>query len=121
MSTTIANACLHCGHRLPEHADFCPECSRPVEVVIRFDREVEPTSTTITNGCLYCGLQLPDNVDFCPECDRPIERGLIPHATQEPEAGCFDKEIEWEDDLVGQQEDSSDGNDHLRMKQLVAR
>ena len=91
--------------------------------------EIQPESieqekkmrTTIAKGCLYCGLQLPDNVDFCPECDRPIERGLIPHATQEPEAGCFDKEIEGEDNLVRQQEDSSDGNDHLRMKQLVAR
>ena len=121
MKTIIANECLHCGHWLPEDADFCPECGRPVEVVIRFDREVEPTRTTITNGCLYCGLQLPEGVDFCPECDRPIERGLIPHATQEPESGCFDKEIEGEDDLVGQQEDSSDGNDHLRMKQLVTR
>ena len=77
--------------------------------------------TIIANECLHCGHWLPEDADFCPECDRPIERGLIPHATQESEAGCFDKEIEGEDNLVRQQEDSSDGNDHLRMKQLVAR
>lgn len=121
MKTTIANGCLHCSHELPEHADFCPECGRPVEVVIRFDREVEPTRTAITNGCLYCGLQLPDNVAFCPECDRPIERGLIPHATQEQEAKCPDKEIEGKDDLVRKQEASSDDSDHLRKRELVAR
>jgi rRNA maturation endonuclease Nob1 len=115
MSTTIANGCLHCGHRLPEDADFCPECGRPVEVVIRFDREVKPTRTTITNGCLYCGVQLPDNVDFCPECGRPVERGLIPHPTQKSEARCH-KEIEGNDDLVQQQEASSDS----RKRQLVA-
>jgi hypothetical protein len=119
MRTTIANGCLHCGHRLPEHADFCPECGRPVEVVIRFDRGVKVPRTTITNGCLYCGLQLPDNVDFCPECDRPIERGRIPHATQESEAKCH-KEIEGKDDLARQQEASSNDSDHFRVRQLVA-
>ncbi len=31
MRTTIAKGCLYCGLRLPEHADFCPECGRPLE------------------------------------------------------------------------------------------
>jgi predicted amidophosphoribosyltransferase len=121
MKTIIANRCLHCGHRLPEHAEFCPECDRPVEVTIRVDREARMPRTTITNGCLYCGLQLHESVDFCPECDRPIERGLTPHATRESEAGCSDKEIEGKDELARQQEAASDGGDHLRKRELVAR
>jgi predicted amidophosphoribosyltransferase len=98
MKTTIANGCLHCGHGLPEHADFCPECGSPVEVVVRVDGEAKMPRTPITNGCFYCGLQLPDDVDFCPGCDRPVERGLIPHATQKSEAECPDKESEGKDD-----------------------
>ena len=31
MRTTIAKGCLYCGLRLPEHANFCPECGRPLE------------------------------------------------------------------------------------------
>ncbi len=81
MGTTIVKGCLHCGVRLPHSADFCPECGRPVEVVILFDRDVKQRGTTITTGCVYCNLDLPESVDFCPECGRPIERGLIPQAT----------------------------------------
>ena len=121
MRTTIAKGCLYCGLRLPDTADFCPECGRPIEVAIRVDSDVKKMRTTMAKGCLYCGLQLPDTADFCPECGRPIERGRITHATQESDAACLHTEIEGKDDLVRQQEDSSDGNDHLRMKQLVAR
>ena len=121
MKTTIAKGCLHCGHRLPEHADFCPECGRPVEVIIRSDREVKMTRTTFTYGCLHCGLRLPESVDFCPECGRPIERGLIPHATKESNAKYPEKEIEGKNDLVRQEEAPSDGSDHLRKRELVER
>jgi hypothetical protein len=31
MKTTITKGCLYCGLRLPDQADFCPECGRPVE------------------------------------------------------------------------------------------
>ena len=31
MRTTIAKGCLYCGLRLPDSADFCPECGRPIE------------------------------------------------------------------------------------------
>ena len=77
MRTTIVRGCPYCGLRLPEYADYCPECGRPVQVLIRFDSEVKKIKTTIAKGCLYCGLQLPDGVNFCPECGRPIERGRI--------------------------------------------
>jgi len=113
MKTTIAKGCLYCGLRLPEQADFCPECGRPVEVVIRFESEVKKMKTTFIKGCLYCGLQLPDSVDFCPECGRPIERGRIPHATQESDSDCPDAEIVGKDDLVRQHEGSSNGSDPL--------
>ena len=33
MRTTIVKGCLYCGLRLPEDADFCPECGRPLESV----------------------------------------------------------------------------------------
>jgi len=99
MKTTIAKGCLYCGHRLPEHADFCPECGRSVEVAIRVGSEVKKMGTTFATGCLYCGLRLPDDVGFCPECGRPIERGRIHHATQETEADCPDMESEGKDDL----------------------
>jgi predicted RNA-binding Zn-ribbon protein involved in translation (DUF1610 family) len=27
----MAKACLYCGLRLPDTAEFCPECGRPIE------------------------------------------------------------------------------------------
>ena len=109
MKTTIAKGCLYCGLRLPEQADFCPECGRPLEeVVIRFESDVKKTRTTIAKGCLYCGLQLPESVDFCPDCGRPIERGRLPHANQGSDADCPDAEIVEKDDLVGVHGGSSD-------------
>jgi RNA polymerase subunit RPABC4/transcription elongation factor Spt4 len=113
MKTTIAKGCLYCGLRLPEQAEFCPECGRPVEVVIRVDSEVKKMKTTIAKGCLYCGLWLPEQAEFCPECGRPIERGSIPHTTQEPEVDCPDMESEGKDDLERQDEASSACSDPL--------
>ena len=113
MRTTIAKGCLYCGLRLPDSADFCPECGRPIEVAIRVDSDVKMMRTTMAKGCLYCGLQLPDTADFCPECGRPIERGRITHATQESDAACLHTEIEGKDDLVRQHEASSDCSDPL--------
>ena len=69
--------------------------------------------TTIAKGCLYCGLRLPDTADFCPECGRPIERGRVTHATQESDADCLHTEIERKDDLIRQQEASSNCNGPL--------
>jgi hypothetical protein len=31
ISITHAKGCLYCGLQLPEDADFCPECGRPIE------------------------------------------------------------------------------------------
>jgi RNA polymerase subunit RPABC4/transcription elongation factor Spt4 len=112
MRITIAKGCLYCGLRLPEYADFCPECGRPLEV-IRVDSEAKMMRTTIARGCPHCGLQLPDSVDFCPECGRPIEKGRVTDASQESEADCPDTEIEGKDDLIRQQEASSDCSDPL--------
>ena len=103
MRTTIAKGCLYCGLRLPDTANFCPECGRPIEVAIRFDSEVEMMRTTIVKGCLYCGLQLSECVDFCPQCGRPIDKGCVTCATQESEADSRHMEIEGKDDLVRQQ------------------
>jgi hypothetical protein len=111
MRTTIAKGCLYCGLWLPEHADFCPECGRPADVAIRVDSEVKKIRTTIIRGCLYCGLQLPDSADFCPECGRPIEKGCIHHVTQKSDSDCPGAEIEGVNDLIGQSEASSGGND----------
>ena len=113
MRTTIAKGCLYCGLRLPEHADFCPECGRPIEGAIRVDSEVKKMRTTIAKGCLYCGLQLPDTADFCPQCGRLIERGFRIRPIRESEADCPDTEIEGKDDLERQHEASSDCNDPL--------
>src|SRR5262252_2073322 len=88
MSTTIAKGCLYCGLQLPEHADFCLECGRPVDVAIRVDSEVKKMRTTIIKGCLYCGLRLPESAVFCPECGRPVEKGCIPHVTQKLDDDC---------------------------------
>jgi rRNA maturation endonuclease Nob1 len=98
--TTIVKGCLYCGLRLPEDADFCPECGRPLEVAIRVDSEVNMMRTISAKGCLYCGLRLPEDADFCPECGRPLERVRIPHVTQESDADCPDAEIEGKDDLA---------------------
>ncbi len=92
METTIVKGCLYCGLRLPDTAHFCPECGRPVEVVIRFDTHIPEKRTAIKKGCLYCGLQLADGTDFCPECGRPIERDHVTNSTQDTEAGCPDTE-----------------------------
>ena len=115
MRTTIVKGCLYCGLRLPNSAHFCPECGRPVEVVIRFDSDVKQKSATMTKGCVYCGLQLPDSVDFCPECGRPIERGSLPHTDQESETDCH-KEIEEKDELVRKQEASFHSSDPIGHK-----
>jgi len=31
MRTTIAKRCLYCDLRLPDTAEFCPQCGRPIE------------------------------------------------------------------------------------------
>jgi hypothetical protein len=111
MRTIIAKECLYCGLQLPDAADFCPECGRSLEVAIRVDSEDKMMRTIITKGCLYCGLQLPEHADFCPECGRPLERGRVTHATQKSESGCLHTEIKGKNDLVRQQEASSDCND----------
>jgi len=73
MRTTIAKGCLYCGLRLPEHAEFCPECGRPLEEdVNRADHE-QMRMTTHVKECLYCGLRLSDRVDFCPKCGRKLK------------------------------------------------
>ena len=113
MKTTIAKGCLYCGLRLPEQADFCPECGRPVEVVIRVDSEAKVMRTTIARGCLYCGIQLSDGVGFCPECGRPIERGRTHHAAKESASDCPDAEIVGKDDLVPLYKGSFNGRGSL--------
>jgi rRNA maturation endonuclease Nob1 len=74
MITTIAKGCLYCGLRLPEHAEFCPECGRPVEkVAIRVDYEDKMRRSTHVKVCLYCRLWFPDSVDFCSECGMQLK------------------------------------------------
>jgi rRNA maturation endonuclease Nob1 len=74
MRTTIAKGCLYCGLRLPEHADYCPECGRPVEkVAIRVGDEDKMMRTTHTKMCLFCGFRFPDSVDFCSKCGRQLK------------------------------------------------
>jgi RNA polymerase subunit RPABC4/transcription elongation factor Spt4 len=116
MRTTIVKGCLYCGLRLPEHADFCPECGRPVEVAIRVDSEFKKMRTTVVQGCLYCGLRLPEHADFCPECGRPVEKGCIPHVIQESDSDCPDAGTEGENELKGRTEASLGGSDHLADK-----
>ena len=111
MRTTIAKRCLYCGLRLPEHADFCPECGRPLEVAIRVDSDVKMMRTIVVKGCLYCDLRLPDTAEFCPQCGRPIERGFRIRPIRESEADCPDTEIEGKDDLERQQVASSEGSE----------
>jgi len=113
MRTTIANGCLYCGLRLPDTADFCPECGRPLEVAIRVDSDVKMMRTIVVKGCLYCGLRLPEHADFCPECGRPLEKGYVTCATQESDADCLHTEIEGKDDLAQQHKASSDCSDPL--------
>jgi predicted amidophosphoribosyltransferase len=73
MKTTIVKGCLYCGLRLPEQADFCPECGRPLEdAVNRADNE-KMRRTTHGKECLYCGLRFPDSADLCSECDRQLQ------------------------------------------------
>ena len=111
MRTTIAKGCLYCGLRLPDSADFCPECGRPIEVAIRVNSEVKMMRTTIVKECLYCGLQLPDSAEFCPECSRPIVKSCVTCANQESDSACPETEIEGKDDLERQQVASSEGSE----------
>jgi len=113
MRTTIAKGCLYCGLRLPDTADFCPECGRPTEVATRVDNEVKMMRTAIVKGCLYCGLQFSESVDFCPQCVRPIEKVCVTCTTEESGADRFLTEIAGKDDLVRQQEASSDYSEPL--------
>ena len=80
--------CPYCGLHLPDTAQFCPECGRPVVDATRVESKVKIRSTTITKGCPYCGLHLPDTTTFCPECGRPIERGFDIRPIQESKIDC---------------------------------
>jgi rRNA maturation endonuclease Nob1 len=101
--TTLAKGCLYCGLQLPDRADFCPQCGRPIEDAIRVESGVQMRRTTMAKGCLYCGLQLPDRADFCPQCGRPLERGFTIRPIQEPEFERLHKERKGKDDLLRQQ------------------
>jgi zinc-ribbon domain len=90
---------------------FSLECGCAEEIQPESIEEEKMMRTIITKGCLYCGLQLPEHADFCPECGRPLERGRVTHATQKSESGCLHTEIKGKNDLVRQQEASSDCND----------
>ena len=85
--------CLYCGLQLPDTADFCPECGRPIEDAIRVERGRKIRRTNMAIGCLYCGLQLPDTADFCPECGRSIERGFEIRPILESEFDGLGKEM----------------------------
>ena len=102
--THMARGCLYCGLQLPETADFCPECGRPIEEAIRVESGVKIRRTHMARGCLYCGLQLPETADFCPECSRPIERGFEIRPIQEAEFEGLRKEMKGKDELIRQKE-----------------
>jgi len=57
MRTTIAKGCLYCGLRLPDTADFCPECGRPIEkgCVTRANQESDA-------DCLHTELEGKDDL-----------------------------------------------------------
>ena len=60
---------------VPEDAEFCPECGRPLEeIAIRADNEGHMLRTIHTKECLYCGLQFPESVDFCSKCGRQLKK-----------------------------------------------
>jgi predicted amidophosphoribosyltransferase len=84
----MAKGCLYCGLQLPDTADFCPECGRPIEEAIRIVSGVQKRKTIKAKRCLYCALQLPDTADFCPECGMPIERGFVIRPIQKSEFDC---------------------------------
>ena len=109
----MAKRCLYCGLQLPEAAEFCPECGRPIEVAIRVESAGKMRRTTRAKGCLYCGLQLPEAAEFCSNCGRPRERSFIIRPTQESELDCLRKEMKGTDDLLRQQGFSSDGGGPL--------
>jgi predicted amidophosphoribosyltransferase len=90
MRTTIVKGCLYCGLRLPEDAEFCPECGRPLEeVVTRVDNEGHMLRTVHANVCLYCGLHFPDSVDSCSKCGRQLKKtALVCQASIE----CWEQE-----------------------------
>jgi predicted RNA-binding Zn-ribbon protein involved in translation (DUF1610 family) len=99
----MAKSCLYCGLQLPETADFCPQCGRPIEDAIRVESGVKIRRTHMAKSCLYCGLQLPNTADFCPQCGRPIERGFRIRPIQESEFDGLRKEMKGKDDLLRQQ------------------
>ena len=102
--THMAKGCLYCGLQLPETADFCPQCGRPIEDAIRVESGVKIRRTHMAKGCLYCSLQLPETADFCPQCGRPIERGFGIRPIQESELDGLRKEMKGRDDLLQHQE-----------------
>jgi len=106
----MAKSCLYCSLQLPETADFCPQCGRPIEDAIRVESGVKISRTHMAKGCLYCSLQLPETADFCPQCGRPIERGFRIRPIQESEFDGFRKEMKGNDDLLQHQEFYSDCN-----------
>lgn len=82
--TTMTKSCLYCGGpQLPESAEFCSACGRPLESAIRFEYAGKMRNTTRMNGCLYCGGPLPESAETCPECGRPRERSGVVRRTQE--------------------------------------
>jgi RNA polymerase subunit RPABC4/transcription elongation factor Spt4 len=106
--THMAKGCLYCGLQLPETADFCPQCGRPIEDAIRVESGVKMRRTHMAKGCLYCGLQLPESAEFCPQCGRPLERGFGIRPIQESEFDGLSKEMKGKDDLPRQKEFYSD-------------
>src|SRR6266568_4841298 len=57
MRTTIAKGCLYCGLRLPDHADFCPECGRPLE-----DGYVTCATQKSDADCLHMEIEGKDDL-----------------------------------------------------------
>ena len=52
--------CSNCGAKLPQNAEFCMECGKPVE-------RTHPTH------CPNCGVKVPDGAKFCVACGEKIE------------------------------------------------
>jgi len=73
--TTMAIGCLYCGLQLPDTADFCPECGRPIERGF----EIRPILESEFDGL---GKEMKGKVNKLPIC-----RGSIIESEKSNEEG----------------------------------
>lgn len=78
----MTKMCHFCGKTLPEEAEFCPSCGRPLARVIQRPEERESVPAAAQKlTCTFCGEPVPHEAAFCPGCGKRLVKS-VPGAAQ---------------------------------------